>query len=86
MLPDIVKSMIKVICLLFVILAEKSVSVGDLTGWGMLIPPSEENKDTDRLVICYLTINRNVVLTRVMYEPPGGLYPIVILPADGKLQ
>lgn len=62
--------------------AEQSVSVGDLTGWGMLVPPSEEGKDKDRLIICYLTINRNVVLTRVMYEPPGGLYPIVLLPSD----
>ena len=64
--------------------AEQSVSVGDLTGWGMLVPPSEEGKDKDRLIICYLTINRNVVLTRVMYEPPGGLYPIVLLPSDGR--
>ncbi|XP_045196072.2 uncharacterized protein LOC123551303 [Mercenaria mercenaria] len=61
--------------------AEQSVKVGDLVGWGMLIPKSQMNKE-DRMVICYLTINRNIALTRVMFEPPGGLYPIVILPND----
>ena len=64
--------------------AEKSVKVGDQIGWGMFVPAEEEDKPLkDRLIICYLTINRSIVLTRVMYRPPGGLYPIVILPADG---
>ena len=64
--------------------AEKSVKVGDQIGWGMLLPAEEETKPLkDRLIICYLTINRSIVLTRVMFRPPGGLYPIVILPADG---
>lgn len=61
--------------------AEKSVKVGDLVGWGMLIPNSELDHDK-RMVICYLTINRNIALTRVLFEPVGGLYPMVVLPAD----
>lgn len=58
---------------------EKAIKVGDLIGWGILIPPSQI-KDPDRMVICYLTINRNIVFTRVMFEPQGGLFPIVVLP------
>ena len=58
------------------------MKVGDLVGWGMLIPTSQMEKE-DRMVICYLTINRNIALTRVLFEPPGGLYPIVVLPTDG---
>ena len=62
--------------------AQKSVKVGDLVGWGMLIPPSQEMLE-DRMIVCYLTINRNIALTRVMFEPPGGLYPCVVLPSTG---
>ncbi|KAL4232460.1 hypothetical protein ACF0H5_007153 [Mactra antiquata] len=61
--------------------AADAVKVGDLIGWGMLVPPSEVNNPR-RFVICYLTINRNIALTRVMFDPPGGLYPVVMLPSN----
>lgn len=66
-------------------LVQTTVSVGDLIGWGMLIPASQAEVD-DRMVVCYLTINRNVALTRVLFEPPGGLYPAVVLPFSGIQQ
>ncbi|XP_071135084.1 uncharacterized protein [Mytilus edulis] len=59
--------------------AESSVSVGDTLGWGIIVPKSEQEKKENRLVICYLCINRNIALTRVSYEPPGGFYATVLL-------
>ena len=53
-------------------------------GWGLLYP-ADQVEDGDQLVICYLTINRDIVLTRVMYEPPGGFYPVVLMPVGGKI-
>ena len=56
-------------------------------GWGMLTPPREAaDKSVDQLVICYLTINREVALTRVMFLPPGGFYPVIIMPPGGMLK
>ncbi|KAH3739061.1 uncharacterized protein LOC127851769 [Dreissena polymorpha] len=63
--------------------AAGSVKVGDLVGWGMLIPESQVN-ELERLVICFLTINRSIVLTRVVFEPEGGWFPIVLLAAGVK--
>ncbi|XP_062616121.1 uncharacterized protein LOC134277830 [Saccostrea cucullata] len=64
--------------------AESSVSVGDKIGWGVIFPDSELKKQEDRLIICYLCINLTVVLTRVIYEPPGGVYPIIMLPRSAN--
>jgi hypothetical protein len=33
-------------------------------------------------MICFLTINRQVVYLRVLYQPPGGFYPVVIAPPN----
>ncbi|XP_078310024.1 uncharacterized protein LOC144618182 [Crassostrea virginica] len=60
--------------------AESSVSVGDRIGWGVIWPVSEQKKKVDQLIICYLCINLKVVLTRVIFQPPGGVYPVIILP------
>ncbi|KAL3883020.1 hypothetical protein ACJMK2_029320 [Sinanodonta woodiana] len=59
----------------------KAVNIGDQIGWGMHVPQSEMNK-MEPLVICYLTINQDIVITRVMYEPLGGFHPIVFLPPE----
>ena len=59
-------------------------------GWGLLFPEDfTKNKkkstpEEEQLVICYLSINRDVALARVMYQPPGGFYPVVLLPAGGR--
>lgn len=64
--------------------AETSVSVGDRIGWGVIVPVSEQNKHEDRLIICYLCINLKVAMTRVIYQPRGGVYPVIMLPSGGK--
>ena len=64
--------------------AQKAVKKGDLMGWGMVYPDEKTHKDEEQLVICYLTINRDVALTRVMFQPPGGFYPVVLLPPGGQ--
>ncbi|XP_074655144.1 uncharacterized protein LOC141908822 [Tubulanus polymorphus] len=56
-----------------------AVKKGDLMGWGVLFP--DEEMCSEELVICYLTINRDVALTRVLFNPPGGLFPLVLCPA-----
>ena len=63
--------------------AAKTVSKGDLVGWGVLYVEEDLHHDEEQLVICYLTVNRKVLLVRVVYQPPGGFYPLVILPQGG---
>ena len=64
--------------------ARKAVKKGDLMGWGVLYADENSDQTDEQLVICYLSINRDVALTRVMYQPPGGFYPVVLIPAGGK--
>ena len=61
--------------------AEAAVNVNDLIGWGVLFPPSQKDVK-NRMVICYMTINLDIALIRVMFEPPGGLFPVIVLPPD----
>jgi hypothetical protein len=58
--------------------------VGDTIGWGIIVPKSEEGKIENKLVICYLCINRNIALTRVSYEPPGGFYASILMYPGGN--
>ena len=37
----------------------------------------------EQLIICYLTINRTVGFVRVLHQPIGGLYPVIIAPPNG---
>ncbi|XP_041355029.1 uncharacterized protein LOC121372654 [Gigantopelta aegis] len=62
--------------------AKDAIEVGDLVGWGLLYLQEGVHHDEEQLVICYLTVNRNVLLTRVIYQPPGGFYPLIILPPE----
>ncbi|CAL1544708.1 unnamed protein product [Lymnaea stagnalis] len=60
--------------------ASTLVQVGDLVGWGLLYLDDTLHHDEEQLVICYLTVNRKILLVRVVYQPPGGFYPLVVLP------
>ena len=68
-------------------LAAKFLKQGDKIGWGILFPPEEDSlvgKNKEQLIICYLTVNRTVGYVRVLYQPVGGLYPVVIAPPNGN--
>jgi hypothetical protein len=59
---------------------------GDKIGWGVLFPEGEDGligANNEQLIICYLTINRIVGYVRVLFQPIGGLYPVVIAPPNG---
>ncbi|KAK0052845.1 hypothetical protein Bpfe_017699 [Biomphalaria pfeifferi] len=60
--------------------ASTLVKVGDKVGWGLLYLDDDVHHDEEQLVICYLTINRKILLVRVVSQPPGGFYPLVVLP------
>ena len=62
----------------------KAVKQGDVIGMGIFYPDDNTDTSTEQLVISYVTINRDVALTRVIYQPPGGFYPIVLVPPGGK--
>lgn len=65
--------------------AAKYLKQGDKIGWGVLFPQDEDSKvgKNEQLIICYLTVNRTVGYVRVLYQPVGGLYPVVIAPPNG---
>lgn len=67
------------------IVAQDTVAIGDIIGWGVMHIKSQARK-RDNLIITYLTINRTVRHTKVLYEPPGGFYPLIVLPLGGKYQ
>ncbi|CAF1377156.1 unnamed protein product, partial [Didymodactylos carnosus] len=62
--------------------AAKYIKQGDRLGWGIMYPDETIAKEEEQLVICYLTVNRNVGYVRVLFQPPGGLYPVVIAPPN----
>lgn len=68
-------------------LAAKFLKQGDKIGWGILFPSEEDaiaGRNKEQLIICYLTVNRTVGYVRVLYQPVGGLYPVVIAPPNGS--
>lgn len=70
-----------------VLLAAKYLKQGDKIGWGVLFPQEDEGlvgNTREQLIICYLTVNRTVGYVRVLYQPVGGLYPVVIAPPNGS--
>ncbi|CAF0900115.1 unnamed protein product [Rotaria sp. Silwood1] len=65
--------------------AAKYLKQGDKIGWGVLFPSEEESfigKNKEPLIICYLTVNRTVGYVRVLHQPVGGFYPVVIAPPN----
>ena len=63
-----------------------SVKKSDRLGWGVFYVLGEESAPSgskeDQLIVCFLTINRQVVYLRVLQQPPGGFYPVVIAPPN----
>ena len=49
-------------------------------GWGVIFPDDELSDIEEQIVLCYLTINRDVILTRALIQPAGGLHATVVLP------
>lgn len=62
--------------------AMSAVKKNDRIGWGIFYVDDELRHDDEQLIICFLTINRNVVYLRVLHQPPGGFYPVVIAPPN----
>ncbi len=66
--------------------AMDAIKQNDRIGWGIIYSENEKlADDQEQLVICYLTINRRVSYLRVLFQPPGGFYPVVIAPPNGKV-
>jgi len=61
-----------------------AVKKNDRVGWGISFVDENLCSEGEQLIICFLTINRNVVYLRVLRQPPGGFYPVVIAPPNGK--
>lgn len=51
-----------------------AVKKDDKIGWGIFYADPDAPKDEKQLMICFLTINRQVVYLRVLYQPPGGIF------------
>jgi hypothetical protein len=69
-----------------IILAMSAVKKNDRLGWGIFYADENAPKDEKQLMICFLTINRQVVYLRVLFQPPGGFYPVVIAPPNGNFK
>ncbi|CAF4058119.1 unnamed protein product [Rotaria sordida] len=68
--------------------AARYLKQGDKIGWGILFPQEEDSlieNNKEQLIICYLTVNRTVGYVRVLYQPIGGFYPVVIAPPNINL-
>ncbi|CAF3406424.1 unnamed protein product [Rotaria sp. Silwood1] len=68
--------------------AARYLKQGDKIGWGILFPQDEDSfigNNKEQLIICYLTVNRTVGYVRVLYQPIGGFYPVIIAPSNINL-
>jgi hypothetical protein len=61
-----------------------AVKKNDHVGWGIFYVDEYEssNNNEEQLVVCFLTINRKIVYLRVLHQPPGGFYPVIICPPN----
>ncbi|CAF3928592.1 unnamed protein product [Rotaria magnacalcarata] len=65
--------------------AARYLKQGDKIGWGIIFPQEEDSligENKEQLIICYLSVNRAVGYVRVLYQPVGGFYPVVIAPPN----
>ena len=58
-------------------------------GWGIVYNPDVRDCATfdpkeQQLVLCYVTINMCVSYMKMMLQPTGGFFPLVVLDDDGK--
>ena len=63
---------------------------GERIGFGIHFNPDVVNKpefsDKDQqLVLCFVTLDVEIIFFKIMIQPPGGFYPLVILCRNGKL-
>ncbi|CAF3064750.1 unnamed protein product [Rotaria socialis] len=68
--------------------AARYLKQGDKIGWGIIFPQEEDSligENKEQLIICYLSVNRAVGYVRVLYQPVGGFYPVVIAPPNINL-
>ena len=74
-------------------------SVGERMGWGIYYNPALQKQkhknggasgDADfddkaeQLVVCFVTINVKIVFAKMMLQPEGGFFPVVLLNSAGK--
>ena len=62
---------------------------GQRMGWGIQYDPAvRDTPDFDdraeQLVLCYVTIDVTIVYAKMMVQPAGGWYPVVMLHPYGK--
>jgi len=67
-----------------IFVAASLVRKGDTVGWGVVFPNDDISDAEEQIVVCYLTINRDVILTRALIQPAGGLFATVVLPYGCK--
>jgi len=71
---------VTILSVMTLFLAATLVKKGDTMGWGVIFPDDDLSDSEEQIVLCYLTINRNVILTRALIQPAGGLHATVVLP------
>jgi len=65
------------------------MEAGQRMGFGIQYDPEQrthsdfEDKE-EQLVLCYVTVDSEIVFAHVMLQPPGGWYPTVGLHPYGK--
>ena len=62
---------------------------GQRMGWGIQYNPTyRHNPDFDdkqqQLVLCYVTIDVTIVYAKMMLQPAGGWYPVIMLHPYGE--
>lgn len=63
--------------------------VGHRIGWGVHYNPetrlqSDFNPKAEQLVYCFVTADMDITSGRMMLQPEGGFYPVVLLSDGGK--
>lgn len=63
--------------------------VGQRLGWGIHYNPERSKRSdfddkAEQLVVCFVTIDVNIVHAEMIVQPEGGFFPVVILNPSGK--
>ena len=62
--------------------------LGHRIGWGIYYNPDTRNlpnfnAQAEQLVYCYVTSNLEIISGKMMIQPEGGFYPVVLLKDGG---
>ena len=62
---------------------------GERIGFGIHYNPDvmdkpEFNDKEQQLVLCFVTVDMEIIFFKIMIQPAGGFYPLVILCKNGK--